>query len=235
MSGRTHTSRPPLSDWQVGMLRLTAFPSPAAEFSDQDWWTDVFGEPPESISSHPRTGEQHLEGPFGSGQIALDLQPMRIEWRYMAMDEPSGYNAFPVLGPFLENLGSFQRLMNHWLELKNCPPTIRLAFGATLLLPVLSHEAGYELLSLYLPSVRLDPQGSSDFSYQINRRRKSTIGIPDLDINRLSKWSVIFRRQSLVSMDFKSIREFPELYACRLDLDINTAPEFEGEIACDPR
>ena len=52
----------------------------------------------------------------------------------------------------------------------------------------LARELGYRELGRFLPAVRLD-EDSSDFSYQINRPRRSTV-IPELSVNRLSKWSV---------------------------------------------
>ncbi len=80
--------------------------------------------------------------------------------------------------------------------------------------------------------MQLDPT-SSDFSYQINRPRISGSGIPDLKINRLSKWSVASWRLeewSLGPQTTVKTLEGQEAFSCRLELDINTAADFSGEI-----
>jgi len=108
-------------------------------------------------------------------------------------------------------------LMLRWLA--GCPPLQRLAFGAVLTRPVDDLLTGYRQISDYLPFVQLDPESSSDFSYQINRPRNSTV-ISGLRINRFSRWSV--------ARVFAST--FDTQIGCRVELDINTAQEFQGEL-----
>ena len=116
-------------------------------------------------------------------------------------------------------------LMARWFKLKTCPVLQRLAFGAILTYPVDNLASGYQQLSTYLPSVKLDPGNSSDFLYQINRVRDSTSGIDNLRINRLSKWSVaaVQTMGFTVGQDLDmSVAKGGLLRACRLELDINT-------------
>ena len=94
-------------------------------------------------------------------------------------------------------------------------------------------KAGYELIGQYLPSVKLDPENSTDFSFQINRPRPSTSGISKLQINRLSRWSVARLSGMVVQVTSgePTARVFEStegLHACRVELDINTAPSSDG-------
>ena len=79
-----------------------------------------------------------------------------------------------------------------------------------------------------LPHVQLDPAGSSDFMYRINRRRQCKSGISSLAINRLSTWSVA--RIQDITMEAHRTVPGPSSYVCRLELDINTAPEFKSAL-----
>jgi hypothetical protein len=137
----------------------------------------------------------------------------------------------PVLGPFIETLEVFLGLTNRWFELETCPPLVRLAFGAVLLQPVENQTQGYEILSTYLP-FQVDLEETSDFLYQINRRRESATGIADVKINRLAKWSVQKTSQGFVPIiPLGQPQQLAEFLACRLELDINTIAEFEGEFS----
>lgn len=70
-----------------------------------------------------------------------------------------------------------------------------------------------------------------DFGYQINRRRPTKTGIPGLDINRLSKWSVVQAQPRWFNLQpGEGSIEVPEYDACRLELDMNTAAELKGDL-----
>ena len=64
--------------------------------------------------------------------------------------------------------------------------------------------------------------------YQINRPRPSKFGIR---VNRLSRWSVRLLRQLNLGGDFDGVRGADISYSLSLDLDINTAADYAGEIA----
>jgi len=63
------------------------------------------------------------------------------------------------------------------------------------------------------------------------------MGIHGLRINRLTKWSVVRRGTGLIELSPHGPKAsfFPsaESYACRLELDINTLPDYEGELPHD--
>jgi hypothetical protein len=226
----------PLSAWQALTLRLTVFPGPAAHVDEcSGWWEAVARDSPEEVRSKPKTEKYQAEGPFAQGRLLLNVEPLRIDWIYTAIEDPDAPN--PWIGPFEENLKEFQKLASRWFELEEPLSANRLAFGAELLSPVETLEIGYRQLSLYLP-FDLDPTDVSDFLYQINRHRDSHSGVEGLSINRLTRWSVaMFWRERFLIPPLPTGRQVQRLhkptysYACRLGLDISTPSEFEGELS----
>lgn len=229
-------NRPPLSVWQVESLRMTVFPSPAAQIEPEpSWWTDLVGEPPETQVMQRKQGIRREEGPFASGRLILTIQPSRIDWLYRAMDDAESDREGPsTVGPLPESLNTFSQLMSRWFESGECPSAQRLAFGAILLQPVDDRQTGYQRLAAYLPDLQLSLEGATDFFYQINRARNSCSGIPGLKINRLSKWAAF-------SWTITEIPPVPEGRlqvrqkgtGCRVELDINTHPDFSGDLPQD--
>lgn len=180
-------------------------------------------------------GGRFEEGKFKEGKLVLRVELGRIDWLFTkARDREPNFEEMSTVGSFPESLDKFAELMPHWFEIETCPSIQRLAFGAILLNPVESRQAGYRQISEYLPNVKLDSEDSSDFLYQINRPRDSNSGIADLRINRLSKWSVATQTwmESRLSPKSASVSRFsgPQIFACRLELDINTMPDFKGEL-----
>jgi len=233
MSKQDKPSRLPLSAWHVESLRLTAFPVLGTPLTDISWWTELVGEPAETKTIQPRVGVETEQGEFLGAKLVNQIQPHRVDWHLQFPDQEPQADAFPTIGPFLEIVEPFVRLMLRWLDLETCPELQRLAFGVVLAYPVESRTAGYRQLAAFLPSVKLHPEGSSDFLYQINRVRTSTSKIEGLGINRLSKWSVAALQR--VSLSFRkeldmSVAMDKALYACRLDLDINTVAKFSAPL-----
>ncbi len=223
--------RLPLSKWEAQMLRLTVFPSPAADIVTHNWWEELVGEPPVDVRSQPRMGSRQEGGPFARGKLVLNIEPIRIDWLYTNVSDPNSPSV--SVGPFEENLGLFQELVERWFNLETAPSAVRLAFGAILLAPAETREEGYRQLSPYLP-FDLDPVGSRDFLYQINRPRAPRSKIEGLSINRLTKWSVMSSHEVLFAVTPDKSEQIgieKVRYACRLELDINTSPEFEGELS----
>ena len=180
----------PLDVWQVERLRVTAFLSPMAQVQEPTWWRDLVGEPPEMRMTRPRQGGSQEAGIVAPGKLILHIEPTRIEWLLTAPDEEKlNEEGALTVGTFPDVLQVFQGLIERWFALETCPAMIRLAFGAVLLQPVTNLQDAYQRLGHYLPAVTLDPTGSSDFLYQINRQRNSATEIAGLTINRLSKWA----------------------------------------------
>jgi hypothetical protein len=235
MSQNNHNQRATLQEWQVAQLRLTAFPAPLMKVPDIGWWENVIGQPPELRTFRPKSEELLEEGPFEAGKLTLNIQPLRIDWNFArAISNELLEEDLPTIGEFPKVLENFFKPMQKWLS-EECPELGRLAFGAVLFLPVESRQAGYKRLSAYLPAIKLDPEESSDFLYQINRLRNSNVDIDGLRVNRLSKWSVFSYLRTLMHFNQRTGRSEqvlrPEVYACRLELDINTTADFIGTLS----
>lgn len=219
-------------EWQAETLRLTAFPLNPERLTESSWWEDLVGESPDSKTSQPKTGELEQVGPFEHGKLVLKVQPARTDWIYTHIKEAEtvGQLEAGAVGPFLNSLEVFNPRMIRWFEI--CPPIQRLAFGAILVAPVEDRKAGYLQLSGYLPSVTLDPEGSSDFLYQLNRPRESSIDGFEIKINRLTKWSIgVWRSlELLMSPVSAAYRRTEGQPFCRLELDINTDQNFASEL-----
>jgi len=219
----------PIEAWETESLRFTAFPAPASPIEDVGWWQSLVGQPPEVEVMRPREGGRRAEGAFETGRLILETLPIRIDLHLMPSPEQIPTTVgFLKIGKFIEMLEPFVQVVNRWLSLDSCPEIRRIAFGAKLLASVDSKASGYRQLAAYLPSVKIDPEHSSDFSYQINRPRDSTTGVANLTVNRLTKWSVaaISEGGFVLEPTQITVHEMPQKYfACRLDLDINTITE----------
>jgi len=216
--------------WQAQVLRLTAFPTPSPIPIQTGWWEQMVGQTPAAITSRPKQGRYHEEGPFSNGSLICETGPARIDWLFAPNDLEAEGDLFATIGTFSDTLDVFRQLADRWFGLETCPSVQRLAFGAILLQLVESKQAGYRQLSTYLPNFELDTENSSDFMYQINRPRESGSGIPNLKINRLTKWSVATSKLFPIS-PLGGVGPGRTNFACRLELDVNTMQEFEGQIS----
>ena len=227
-SEKIHNSDPNL--WQGQLVRLTAFPTKLELDVQQSWWNDLFGDTAEKINYDKKQFLHQETGTLEGNPLILKMQPGRIDWHYVARQELSELmEGIPALGPFLHVLEYFSPLMLKWLG--KCPELKRLAFGAVLLQPAADHASAYESLGKYLRSVQVDPN-TTDFNFQINRRRASKVGIPNLEINRLTRWSALKMGVHITDPTGGGLRP-AERFAARLDLDINTSQEFAGPLPSD--
>ncbi len=221
--------------WLVESLRWTTFLSPSAGI-EEDWWSRVTGTPSEAKISRPRLAGYQEQGLFDGKLLLLTVLPKRVDWQLsLAVRPEETLPDFPSIGAIAATVPPFLQLIRRWLEI--APHVERLAFGGVLLLPVDDPKMGYRKLSeTFLRTLPIDVEGSSDFFYQINRPRVSRTAITGLRVNRLSKWSVGLYQRLMIGLTVgagESTAEKAEgaqLYACRLELDISTAPEFPSEL-----
>jgi hypothetical protein len=192
----------------------------------EGWWQSLTNQEPES-SITKKGGERAEIGTWEGLTLVFQFQPLdnRVDW--VASESPVGRLENPPL-PLVEKLAAFTRLANRWLTSPLCPqPTVRLAFGLVVDLPVVDWQAGYRRLADYLP-FDPDPTTSSDFRYQINRQRDS-VSVPGTRIHRLMQWSVgllLRQRLQLIETTLTATPEQDQVRCgCRLELDINTAPQ----------
>lgn len=212
-------------------MRLTVFPTVAPDVESVTWWKEVIGEPPETKTIQPRTASLQEVGTIRGGlcKLSLECQPQRIDWLFFPSVKGTEITDFPTFIDLEGGLKLVDDLLEHWLA--SCPASKRLALGVVLIQRTESKKAAYELLKKYLPSVQLDAEKSSEFSYQINRPRLSNT-VDGLSINRLSKWSAIKLSGMMIQLGIgqgeptaKFLKSSTELNGCRLELDINTSPQ----------
>lgn len=230
----TAFNKAPLEAWQVEVLRFTVFTEASGGVGERDYWKEVVGVEPDRRVESRGTGTRLDEGAYRETHLILSQALGRIDW--LLAPVPSEETEVATIGSLTNAQEVLRTLMERFVSIG--PGAVRLAWGTTLLLPVRDRILGYEQLGAYMPSVQIDPQHSSDFLYQINRRRNSQYGGA---INRLSKWSVAsiqklqFQLQIPVmqagSVMGTSSALGPEVYACRLELDVNTVPEPEMKIS----
>lgn len=214
-------------DWQVESFRATTFHN---DFSGNaqdvaELWERVAREKLEQVSSRPREGLILAEGPYDGNRLVFSGRPERIDWNLRPTPPSPNVPAevFVTMGPFLDLLQSLLKVGENWLI--ESPEITRLAFGSVLVMATVDLPAAHRELDTLLPKVELDPTGSSDFFYQINRPRQSTSNDP-VGINRLSKWSVMQGGSLGLAVHGNAEPQFTlgrGYFACRLELDINTA------------
>jgi hypothetical protein len=219
--------------WSIYGLRLTAFLSPAAEFDPSNWRNEIVGDLPEAEQGNPRLFQKTEVYPYKNGKLILDTNPGRIDWRYTSIQDP-----MMLLPHSLDNfwadrecIEEFLVIVNRWFALGL--PVVRIAFGTAMGIPVDDRAAGYQVLDQYLPAVQLDPFHSSDFQYQINRSRQS-VTIPNLMINRLSKWST--QVATVTTLDIATNKPVGSKIVstmAHLELDINTSADHRGPFESD--
>jgi hypothetical protein len=87
-----------------------------------------------------------------------------------------------------------------------------------------SRRDAYLQLPQYVP-VEVDPE-SSDFLYQINLPKIPTsTGVPNIQLNRLTKWSVFIKRpiaMALSELGFVAQTSGTGIAGLRVELDLNT-------------
>lgn len=173
-----------------------------------------------------------MVGPVVGGKLVLAINPQRIDWTYGAGMQ-AAHDPIVTVGLVNETFKRFTNWIRRWLP--DAPKLTRFAFGTALLFGVEKKETGYRLLGQFLDGIPRDPDHCSDFFYQINRPRKSkTLAESgcNLEINRSSRWFVQLRqtmRLVVGSEAHASIAEVPGSCACRLELDLNTAPIAAGD------
>ncbi len=216
-------SLPELGEWQTELLRLTVFRPPGERDPGVDLWQRITGDVPDSQSVKPKTSERQEAGAFGEGKLLLQVDPIRLDWFYFPDQNRKDGDRAGVSFP--ASLELFCGAMKKWLV--DCSSITRMAFGAVLRLPVADRGTGYRRISELLP-FNVDPGTSSDFLYQINKPLESTV-VAGLKINRLSKWSVGFIAKQSIEFNVPNteavVRTLSQDSHCRIELDINTAPE----------
>ena len=219
-------------DWQAESLRLSLFPVNPPDAIGTLHWENLMASPPENVTRPPQMPHRVIEeGPWDNARLQVEGQLGQIDWRtFSGTPVPEGPM---VIGGFLEAADPFRVLMTRWLT-DSCPPVNRIAFGANLLLLEAPLEDISRHLDSMLPSVAVDPDGTRDFVYRTNRRRRSNID-PDMELNRLATWATMqsVGLEIAIGPGGATVRSMTEVYFCRLELDINTVPVEQRAIPSD--
>lgn len=211
------------SGWLAENLRLTVFTTAKPDLTGLARpWKAIVDAEPDTVELKPKEHMLQESGSFRKGILTFTHVPHRIDW--VVRPSEATPDTWYAVGTFAGETPPFVELMKKWLAVS--PEINRLAFGAVLINPVRDHDEGYTKVSEYLPfNVDL---GARNFSYQVNRRRASRLGVPGLEINRLSKWACVEQRTEQLSIgDTTRVNDdFPSRFAVRLEVDINTVPEY---------
>jgi hypothetical protein len=223
--------RYPFSEWMAEQLRLTVFTVPGEVNVNPDmWWETAVGVAPNESTANLKMGMKTLAGTFHAGKLILKLEPGRIDWLLFPpdIDPAAGLpGEFPTIGPLGENLEQFSDAVERWLGRADLPEFARMAFGAVVNHPEQERRSAYVRLPDYLP-IRIDPE-SSDFNLQINVPTDSGSGIGGLRVNRLSRWSIMALARVALRLDGAAVAATSSQFmahALRVEVDINTSPEF---------
>jgi len=230
VSSNKSTEIQTLSNWQVFVLRFTAFYSPDETFDSSGWWAEVTGDLPETETKKLKEGIIIEEGPFRDGKLTLVKSEVAIDLRLHLPDKPEEVDGIPTVGSFEKQYPEFVSLVKKLFDVTTFPLVTRLAFGSIINLPTKDQQEGYKQLSAYIKNVKIDPVKSRDFIYRINRRRASTTGIDNLEINRLNSWSVASFSTAILSIPTSAKTRTANCYACRLEIDISTCQEFQNHL-----
>lgn len=214
------------TDFSVELFRCTVF----GDFSDKmisEAWKKITGEEPEKANSNLKRKRYIYEGPFSKGKVTTAFNPGRFDLLYSATSELESETIFDVLGKYQLIQKEFQEFSKKLFSMSLFSKISRIAYGVIALIPVDSLDEGYSILSPLLPHIIFSESKFSDFLYQINRSRKYKSNKCDLDINRLSKWSVASTSMIEVALGRESqeVKNFGHDYAVRVELDINTIGE----------
>lgn len=210
---------------QIESLRLTAFLRGEPE-DRLSWWGKVFGGEPDARNLKPSLHQTQETGTVGEYFVVLASQLNRVDMVLQAKqqeDEPVA----KWIGAVDAVMTSFNEMVTRWLRDDHL--VTRLAFGLTVHLPMPGKVEAYSELAKYLTSVKLDAENSSDFAYQINRPRSSSV-VGGLIVNRLSKWSAAFFTPVRFSMEHPQRPQATTIgegrYSCRFEVDVNSSADW---------
>lgn len=210
-----------MTSWLAPQLRLSVFSDQQVSLSDSDWSVLTGISEAENRSTIPG-GRVFFGTALGAMTIA-QFQGTRAD-----IILRSGEAGPPDIDPYLglaDALKQFVPATERWLRQLRLPIK-RIAFGATLLFPVETVEAGYHELSSLLRSVKISP-GMRDLLYRCNWRRTSK-EFPDVELNRLTTWTILTvmgRGIQLAGGQVRVIDEGNEMQFVQLEVDHNTAVE----------
>src|SRR5579883_498244 len=172
------------------MLRATVFL--AANYDAAGTiWRDLTGTEPDIEEARPREGFRRHAGAFNDGILEVQMTPQRLD--ITLTPKADGAEQRTEIGDYKDAKRAFDGVVVPWLD-RSRPPTFRIAHYVIALLPAADRIEAYRLLDDLIPSVDVQPEETSDFFYAINRPAKSRV-VPNLKINRITRWSAMLTRR----------------------------------------
>jgi hypothetical protein len=223
-----------MSEWLTDGLRVTVFyqapTDPARDLDSRKIWEELTGATPDRSTNDARNLRFEAAGPWGSDVwLVVQRIPGRLDVFLTVI--PAETLAEAAVG--IRHIG---RLDDRRALVEQAGGKLiamasgvsRIAFGATLLIPVSDRVEGYKRLAPFLPGVTLVPE-MHDFAYQVNRQRHEPLpvnGTKQILVNRLQKWHVVVMNHVQVLMQGSGVpfatQAMPIGYACRVELDLST-------------
>lgn len=215
-------ARPERANWNVNIVRFTAFTAPEVEQGLD--WRSFIGRSPASTRNEAEL--THEVGAFEGGQLVLERRPGRIDFIHVGDDSSS--KVIPSLGLFPQATQTLRSYAPTWAE--KLGDIGRIAFGLQLFERQESVQAANARLLRLIPNAQIPIENVTDFLLQLNVPNPSA-KIDGLVINRLSK--LLVHRIQTMSVSGGRLRATQETIASGWELDINTAPDFEGSFSGD--
>ena len=215
-------------DWDVENLRLSIFHREESfDTTPTGLWAKVINSEPETFESKPREGVVREFGRVGENNLLLAAQRGRIDWiaqPILTQDHP-GDSVLLLEAAEHAVLPLLQRCLV--LTLESIQQVERLAFGASLLKQVDDLAMAIQQVAEHLPDMRFESMEGADFTYQVNRRRRSKT-VSHAEINRLAKWST--QHFGTLQLQIRPpgqprVQESDAGVVRTLHLDMNTTPD----------
>lgn len=210
--------------WLTLVARLSVFPT-APWDAPSDLWERVAGVPPETSQDQPRQRLRLQTGSWRDGVLQVTASPVSVVW--VAAPSPNS-EGLPNLDHWsVESvLPDFLSITRPWLTAVNFEVK-RVGFGLHALLLAEDRISAYKLLQGLVPSIKIEPETTSDLLYQINRPVPSRSLFGDVRLNRLMKWSAPFfgSAQFQATASFVQATPVSGRHYAGLDNDVNTPAE----------
>lgn len=204
--------------WHVESLRFTLIYSIENRPSINGLIEKITGSLPSNRTERPQENYLVEEGLWQENLLSIVSYPDRIDLLFSS-------NAAPSAVPRLSNVGLIDDVVPiaaSLLDNISFAEVTRIAFGLILIHPEHDHAGAYQTLQKLLPNVKIESD-AREFLYQINLPFKLKKH-PEIEINSLRKVSaIVFKYFNVFESTNKNIKE---LFASRIELDINTHQDF---------
>jgi hypothetical protein len=217
-------------------LRFTGMWNDPRDVAAALTWDSVVGAAPEQRAAQPNQRTAFEGGVIFDGLAALEMRasPGRVDW---LLGPPASQAALertdlPNIGAVGDILPRFATLL--FAKAAAAYDAGRFALGIVALHAAPSKDSSYAELGRLLPAVAPALENASEFLFQVNRPRLSST-VPDLQLNRLSRWSssaLVGFRIVMPAMGGPATHTNADpLTATRVEIDVSTPADPNTAIA----